>query len=254
MIFYFSGTGNSRYAAERLASFTKDELISINDRMKMKNAGEVPDDFSFGSEKPFVFVMPTYAWNLPPVVTEWIEENHFHGSSSAYFIMTCGEDNGSSAAFARHLCDKKNFIYMGCRKVVMPENYIVMYDAPSEEDAEKIVGESEGKLRKIAEYILARKPMGSDKRTAGANFKSTAVNRAFFAMTVKDKKFYTTDKCTGCGTCVKVCPLDNICLANGKPEWLGDCTHCMACICSCPTEAIEYGKATAGRRRYRCPD
>ena len=60
--------------------------------------------------------------------------------------------------------------------------------------------------------------------------------------------------CIGCGKCEKVCPLDNIRLKKGKPEWGGDCTHCMACICSCPREAIEYGKKTLGKRRYLCPE
>jgi len=41
-------------------------------------------------------------------------------------------------------------------------------------------------------------------------------------------------------------------MKDGKPHWLGNCTHCMACICHCPAEAIEYGKKSEGKRRYRC--
>lgn len=33
MVLYFSGTGNSRYAAKKIAQISGDELISINKRI-----------------------------------------------------------------------------------------------------------------------------------------------------------------------------------------------------------------------------
>ena len=56
--------------------------------------------------------------------------------------------------------------------------------------------------------------------------------------------------CTGCGKCVKVCPLNNVTMKNKKPVWEKHCTHCMACICYCPAEAIEYGRKSVGKPRY----
>ena len=70
---------------------------------------------------------------------------------------------------------------------------------------------------------------------------------------MKDRAFRTTDACDGCGKCVRDCPLNDIELRDGRPVWLGRCTHCMACITGCPKEAIEYGKRSVGRPRYRCP-
>ena len=70
---------------------------------------------------------------------------------------------------------------------------------------------------------------------------------------VKADAFFATHACIGCGACVEVCPLNNIHLNDGKPVWDKHCTHCMACICGCPTEAIEYGKRSKGKPRYRCP-
>lgn len=45
--------------------------------------------------------------------------------------------------------------------------------------------------------------------------------------------------------------MNNIQLIDGKPVWGKNCTHCMACICYCPQEAIEYGKKSVGKPRYR---
>ena len=72
-------------------------------------------------------------------------------------------------------------------------------------------------------------------------------------MFVHADKFYVTDACISCGKCVKVCPLGNIRLENGRPVWGKNCTHCMACICRCPREAVEYGKHSRGLLRYVFP-
>ena len=39
MILYFTGTGNSRYIANAITSITKDELVSINEKIKTKDPG-----------------------------------------------------------------------------------------------------------------------------------------------------------------------------------------------------------------------
>jgi NAD-dependent dihydropyrimidine dehydrogenase PreA subunit len=84
--------------------------------------------------------------------------------------------------------------------------------------------------------------------------KTAVVNPIFYQLVVKTGPFHATDTCTGCGKCEQYCPLNNIILVNGKPQWGENCTHCMACICKCPAEAIEYGTHSNGKPRYQCPE
>ena len=124
MVLYFTGTGNSRYIAERIAKALDDELFSINDRIKADSREAVDT----GSR--IVIVAPTYAWRLPVIVSEWISETDFAGAEKIWFVMDCGSQIGNAAKYNRALSDRKNLQYMGTAQIIMPENYIAMFPVP----------------------------------------------------------------------------------------------------------------------------
>ena len=78
MIVYFSGTGNSRFAAEFLAKRLGDELLDAGQRMK---TGERDN---LHSNRPWVFAAPIYAWRMANVMTEYIRRTELTGSQDAY--------------------------------------------------------------------------------------------------------------------------------------------------------------------------
>ena len=67
------------------------------------------------------------------------------------------------------------------------------------------------------------------------------------------KKFAANDDCIGCGTCVQICPRNNIQLVNGKPEFGPSCFGCLSCVQYCPKQAINIGKITENRERFPSP-
>ena len=244
MIFYFSGTGNSQRAARRIADDIGDETVSINRLLKEKRSE------TFHSERPLIFVAPTYAWRIPKVVEAWILSTAFSGNSDAYFVLTCGDNCGNAARYAQKLCTAKGFRYRGLAQAVMPENYLAMFPTPDEAECRKILQKAEPVIDAIAGVI--RK--GEDLPIKAVSFPdwvmSGPVNALFYPLFVRDKKFAATDACVSCGKCAGRCPLNNITLENGRPVWHGSCTHCMACIGGCPVKAIEYGTKSRGRPRY----
>ncbi len=249
MVVFFSGTGNSRYIAKNIAEVLGDELIDATYSVKEEvvlYCGENTDTY--------IFVCPTYAWQIPKVFKKHIENATFVNENSkplnAYFVLTCGGDIGNAEKYINALCKKKGFNLLGVAEVVMPENYLAMFSVPSEKTSQKIIAKAEEKLPDIIEKIKNRLPLESKKPSFLDKRKSDIVNLTFYPFCVSAKKFYTTNKCISCGKCEKICPLNNIKIIDGKPSWGKNCTHCMACICLCPTEAIEYGKKSIGKRRY----
>lgn len=138
MILYFSGTGNSQWAALRLAEALGDDVVSINRSMK-EGAAE-----ACSSEQPLVFVVPTYAWRMPRVVDRWIRSARFEGSRDAYFVLTCAGSCGNAAAYARKLCSSVGLRFRELAPVVMPENYLALYDTS---DARRVAPSSSAPSR-----------------------------------------------------------------------------------------------------------
>lgn len=248
MILYFSGTGNSRYCAQALAHHLNDNLDNSVPHMKSGRLLE------FSSDSPWIFVAPTYAWQLPRIFVDFLRKTRFHGSKDAYFVMTCGSEVGNAEESNHQLCKEIGLIYRGTLQVEMPENYIALFDVPSEEKCHMMLHNAGILLEGAADLIRADEDFPQKKQSLVDKLKSGAVNRGFYQYYVKADKFYATAQCVGCGKCEKLCPLNNIKLQKHLPVWGKHCTHCMACICSCPVGAIEYGKTSRGKRRYLCPE
>ena len=244
MVLYFTGTGNSRYIAQRIAKALGDELLSMNDRIK------TGDHSSVETDKRLVIVTPTYAWRIPRIVRDWLVKTSFPNAKQAWFVMTCGSEIGNAAGYNQALCREKQLTYMGTAQIIMPENYIAMFNAPQAEEARQIVAKAEPDIDRVASAIAANQAFTPSRNNLYDRFMSGPVNPSFYSCFVKANAFTVGNACTGCGQCVRRCPTNNITLQTGKPVWGQNCTHCMACICYCPTEAIEYGKKSLGKPRY----
>ena len=248
MIVYFTGTGNSRYCAKALAERLGDELM---DSFRFIRDGAAAELYS---DKPWIFVAPTYSWQMPRLFEDFIRHGSFSGSREAYFLLTCGGHIGDAGARLEALCREKGFSYRGVMPVVMPNNYIVLSQAPSMEKARQIIRRAHPTLDKAAACIRDGRSFPLRRTGALDRLKSGPVNAGFYRFFLRANPFHVADGCTGCGQCQDACVERNISLRDGRPVWGDRCVQCMACINLCPAQAVEYGRATRGRERYRCPD
>lgn len=247
MILCFSGTGNSVYVAKKISNVINENIVSINEYIKNGK------NYTASENERFVFVVPTYAWRIPKIVESWIKGIRKNGTHKAYFVMTCGGNISNSEKYIQALCAETGIEFLGCAGIVMPENYIAMFDVPEKEEAIRIIEKSDPYIHKIAELIKENKPFGKANVSVADKVQSGFVNKLFYPVFVHSKKFYAKENCIGCGKCEKLCPLNNISIKDGKPIWQDNCTHCMACICHCPVNAIEYSNKSENKPRYTCP-
>lgn len=244
MIFCFSGTGNSRYIAKIIAEETGDEIVDLNVKIKKDDHSPV----SVNGDA--IVVTPTYAWRIPRIVSGWLSATELSGAERVWFVMDCGGEIGNAAKYNRLLAEEKNLVYMGTAQIVMPENYIAMFDVPEDGEAAKIVKAAKPYIDDVILHIKSGEAFAAPRNNLYDRFMSGPVNPIFYRFFVKADAFRVNGGCVGCGLCEKKCPLNNVRLKDGKPVWGKECTHCMACICYCPKEAVEYEKKSVGKPRY----
>lgn len=244
MVFYYSGTGNSKYAAERLLTVTGGELISIPDCVKN---GEF--EFSLVEGEKLGIVFPVYCYTVPMTVQQFAKELKVNSSHEfySYAVATCGATTGSALKTFNKL-----FPVSAIFGLPTVDNYIpFLRSAPSAEEADEIIKTADGILDDIIHQI-SRRESGNLNRHEGKGSKLlSAISGRAYAKRRPTADFNINDDCIGCGLCEKICPTESIKIADGKAKFvLENCDLCFACIHRCPKEAINYKNSTQGKGRY----
>jgi len=237
-IFWFSGTGNSLYAAKKLSKALGDiPLVQITE--------EKPKE-PIGGEGAIVgFVFPSYYLNLPRAVRVFTDKLEIRQGTYIFTIVTMGGvGHGSISALKSALRSKGLQLDYG-KGIKMPDNYILLYNPSDPNKCEDVLNKNDKVLESYAAEITSKKHSVTKL--------PLVMNTLYKNIEKLDTKFIVKDNCSSCEICEKICPVKNIKMDNGKPVWIHHCEHCVACISWCPSAAIEYGDKTVSRNRYRNP-
>lgn len=241
MIYYFSATGNSRYAAEKLAAKTGDTAVDIVDIIKNGKTIEISEVTGI--------VFPVYFWGLPEIIKRFAVQIKNSLGSYVYCVITCGANTGNADKMLSKLLGRELDYSYSLR---MPDNYVILYDPCTKEKAKEFLRHSDKELDGICGDVNRREVKRAGSTQGG--IKSFFISKLYDPFRAT-KKFFADSKCTSCGLCAARCPDDAIVIKNGKPEWVkAKCQHCTACINRCPVQAIQFGKKTAERGRYNIWD
>lgn len=249
-IFYFSGTGNSFKIAKDLAKETNAELISIAQFEYDKNNKTEIDSEIIG------LVFPVYMWGPPLIVKRFLENVKLKKDSYIFGVVTCGGSPGGTLIEIDKILKSEGSKLDSGFYVLMPENYVPMYNMPLKDKQEKKFKKAEEKVKKIIDIIKNKKASKIETSSAIANILLTkGVYKISSPQIPKlDKHFWVDSNCDGCKICYKVCPVENITMENNKPVWKHHCEMCLSCIHLCPKKAIQYKQSTKKKRRYHHPE
>lgn len=251
MIFYFSGTGNSLYVAQRLHENECGELIDIADARNKKSF-----KYKVTGQEKIGFVFPVYFLGLPTVVSKFIDQLIIESDEKPfiYTVITCGGSLGNADKMLAKRLKQRNLQLNSAFSIQMPSNYVMMYDVPAREEQNLTLQSAEKQIDKIV-GLLKVNEKGDFVSHRGYLAPMTPLLYRIYGIYRNTKKFYATDACTSCGLCEEICPSRVIQLTSGKPEWTKEkCSHCSACINRCPAKEIQYGDSTKNRGRYVNPN
>ncbi len=250
IIYYYSGTGNSLSVAKHVGRrLGNTDIRSI---YTLREHAEVPAEYTrIGIVTATWFVRP------PRIVKEVCEKLNFSRNQKVFIIATCGGYDGYVCIDLKAILQPKTDFPVQTFMLPMPPNHIVGF-SPLPDWAVRLYLRHESKAsRRIARQIRSGRPTKDRK---GVNRRALAwVSRNFNLLLGVDRDsveggFYTTDACTKCGVCEKLCKNGNIRLTEDGVVWGHDCQQCMACIMWCPNRAIRHPNVPERRRRYHNPN
>lgn len=254
MIFYFSGTGNTRYIASRLSQATGEHVVSIAQAMVNGH-----HEYTVMKEERIGICFPVHGWRPPFIVRDFIRQLRLEGYTGqfCYAFATCGDDVGLTFDYLAEDLQAIGIRLDSCFSVIMPETYnfpvIDQIDTPDNARL-KVVAACNQLDQMLPDIVDRNSGQQRFNKSRWPRINSRLLGSYFLKHWVTDAKFTVdTSACIGCGRCAAVCPVGNITIGPDKsPQWLhnGLCTTCFACYHHCPAHAIDFDKRTRGKRQY----
>lgn len=241
LVFFFTGTGNSLYAAKQFS----DQPISIPQIIHNDNLVFEADEIGL--------VYPVYAHMPPAIVRQFLEKATLNAPYK-FAVATYGKRKCNSVEILEHIAGKAGVNFDYITTINMVDNFIAGFDMDEEIKLDK--HEEEQFAQAIADveaHKVWKQPFTEEERQVhidrfGDNYDAV--------MSMNCKQIFTIDKerCVKCGICTKVCPKGNFSLTPDGVTNEGDCLMCLSCTHNCPKKAVKFNMPEVNpNARYRNP-
>ena len=257
VILYFSGTGNTHWAANEIARSLADrgwEARALS--IETVNEAEVT---ALVQETDIQGIgYPIYGSDTPEPIKDLIERLPEGSGKSAMVFCTQWQFSGDGAMVAGRELRKKGYDIRWTLHLKMPNNVCVTaMPLPYTAEYDKHIPTLE-KARKRIDNLVDHMVNGEKSRWPSCRLMG-ALQRVPYRLLYdrfRDAPSLEDARCTGCGRCARNCPAGNIKMEHGLARFSDKCVMCMRCYCFCPATAIKvYGKLHNDKRGtpYRGP-
>ena len=254
-IYYFSGSGNSFVVARDVSTKLNAVLTPIM---------SVINQESINSEADIIgIVFPIYDFKPPQFMEKFISKIKSIKSKYIFAICTYGITPSKSLKHLEKTINSYGGHLSAGFAVEMPQNGLGSGKVTKVQQ-EMMFNKWKNRVDEICDYI---KNMEKEEIETSILFfnifktrkiKLIPVFLEFFNYVLfkglDSLAFTSNEKCTGCGTCQKICSQNNIEIVDNKPSWSDYCINCFACLNWCPNGAIHPGDADLSIKNYHHPE
>jgi len=287
-IYYFSATGNSLAAARGLAHRLDGRALPLAASLRARRTAG-PRSSENKSGRILGLVFPVYyaslgASGIPALVRRFLEGPEVAAADYVFAVCTHGGNPGSTLRNLRAALRARGKDLGASLDLEMSVPYGIvsklshaLFNVPlpaigvrEGERERELLARLPERLDALAELIGKRivhaegdlAPLPGPLGSAFLALQSRAMIGRYRGLSgletreverlveAADRGFRLSEACEGCGTCVRVCPVGNIELQEGKPTWRHACETCYACYQWCPRGAIGGPLVEFERRRH----
>ena len=240
LIFYFSGTGNTKMVLDEYVRHFEEnghsvEVRNIDDYYNKK----IEDDLNRFNKIGLFY--PIHAFNAPANVLAFAKKIEKLDTKKPLFIVkTSGEPlalNNISSLKVKSILKKRGIILENEYHYCMPYNIIFRH-------TDNMAYKMWESAKKIIPYDCDEIIAGQKKKLKYipcGRFIAWVFRIEHWAGRFNGKKYKVNENCVKCGLCVKRCPVHNITIENGEFKFGKNCLMCMRCSFHCPKNAIKIG-------------
>ena len=239
LLIYFTGTFNTRYVSQQLKQ--KLELVGYDvDLYEIDPLNTERLDLS--GYDLIGLGYPIYGYNAPWPFLKFIRKQKFPKGIRTFIYKNSGETekvNDASSLFVWRKLKRSKAVIENEYHFMMPYNIHFRFD----ERLVKEILDMDDKLYDILIYEITHHIPNIKRYKLWHRIVTRAVSIQFAGGDV-NSFFYKTDmeKCSGCGLCIRQCPMHNIRKdESGTVRFGHHCLMCMRCSFFCPTNAIHIG-------------
>jgi ferredoxin len=263
LFLYFSGTGNTDYVAHYLARKLAHLPVEIELRTIEQQPPEALTDFDL-----LAVGFPVYAVDAPIFFQEYLHRLPQGGGRGAFVFCTKGAWAGSAVRRMLQRLALQGYVPLGGDAVGMPgtdglsmvgkDSWLARTALEKDYDHLKDGDRLAEKMESAVAQLLDGSPVEALRQPLPSQIKTSLSGRAWARVYKLSEdwalaRFYADDRCEGCGLCARLCPVDNVELREGH-AWFADCcVLCLRCLHACPQEAIQIGKLTVNKFRWKGP-
>jgi ferredoxin len=238
-ILYLTSTGNCLYIAKRIGG----ELLSIP-QLQKESIYDITDDV-------VGIIVPIYCFDIPRIAKNYLRKANIK-AEYVFAVMTYGNLSMAALGQMKILLESRNVFLNYSNEIKMVDNYLPGFEMVDQLQKQNN-GKTEMKIDTIINDIKERK-CSLVKHNLFQKYMSKKYSKYYmegqgnFNKNTAAKSFIVDHNCNECGTCRKVCPMNNIICKDNKPEYQNNCEFCLACIHICPQNAIHLEKEKSNKR------
>lgn len=251
LILYFSGTGNTRYVAEKL----RDVLVQRDVTVELHSLEERFPAASFDYDL-LILGFPKYYENPVLPVLENLRRVLPSRETEIPTMAFCTQASTLPTDFSglEKLLRAKNHRLTVAKSFPFANNMMIFrsFRPTAPEAAEQNKSAVAAQLPLLADAFLS----GGVQTERVKWWESPLYHLVAVVFTklmpIFGMKFSASDACIACGLCARNCPRKNIQMVAGRPQFGRQCIFCMRCINACPVNAILYHHRQCPQ--YSCRD